>query len=69
MPKATKCNLNGHEIDVAEALAIRERDPNVVFHCTECDQRVRAHKLGTTGQAAHFEHLAANEGCSLSGRR
>ena len=68
MPKATKCNLNGREIEIEEALAIRKRDPKVVFHCTECGQRVRAHKLGTTGQAAHFEHLAANRKCPLSGR-
>jgi hypothetical protein len=38
----------------------------VVFRCVECGQRVRAHKKGTTGQAAHFEHMAANPRCRFS---
>ncbi len=66
MPKATTCKLNDRAIDIAEALAIRDRKPNVVFHCRECGEPVRAHMGGTTG---HFEHMSANPHCRLSGDR
>jgi RNase P subunit RPR2 len=66
MPKATTCKWNGQIIGIEEALRIRARTRRALFHCTECGERVRAHKSGTTGQAAHFEHLSANPHCSLS---
>jgi hypothetical protein len=35
------------------------------MRCPECRGRVRAHKSGTTGQGAHFEHREGHKGCSL----
>ena len=69
MPKATTCKMNDRAIDIVEALAIRDRKPNVEFHCRECGEPVRAHEKGTTGQAAHFEHMTANPHCRLSSDR
>lgn len=69
MPKATQCKLNGQTISIDEALAIRDRRAGVVFRCVECGERVRAHRTGTTQQAAHFEHFSANPRCRLSGAR
>lgn len=69
MPKATKCKLNGRIIDVEEALQIRDEAqrsrPYPPFSCRECNELVRPHKKGTTGQAAHFEHRESSLGCSL----
>jgi len=69
VPKSTTCILNGRELDIQAALEIRERKSSVDFRCHECGERVRAHKKGTTGQEAHFEHLSANPRCSLSSAR
>ncbi len=66
MPKATMCKLNDRTISIEEALAIRTRKTADEFRCLECDERVRAHKMGTTHQAAHFEHMVANPQCRLS---
>lgn len=68
MPKAIKCKLNDRTISIDEALAIRNRKSPVIFQCVECGERVRAHKKGTTQQAAHFEHMVANSRCRLSVR-
>jgi hypothetical protein len=35
------------------------------LRCPECHGPVRAHKRGTNGMRAHFEHLTLHEGCSL----
>ncbi len=67
MPKATRCFLGSRTLDIDEALAIPEIQVRRKFRCIECGERVRAHKEGTTQQAAHFEHLSANPRCSLSG--
>ncbi len=32
--------------------------------CAECHGRVRAHRMGSNGLAAHFEHLDRHAGCS-----
>jgi hypothetical protein len=48
---------------IDEAVLTRERQRR----CIECHEPVRAHKTGTTGQSAHFEHLKKNPRCSLSG--
>ena len=53
-------------ISIEEALAVLDRKSRVVFRCVECGGRVRAHKMGTTHQAAHFEHMVANSKCRLS---
>ena len=66
MPKATSCNLNGRPVHIEDALAMRRRGVSPPFRCTECDEPVRPHKRGTTGQAAHFEHEIANQRCRLS---
>jgi hypothetical protein len=70
MPKATTCKLNGRIIGVEEALRLRDeakgnrrRYPD--FSRRECDELVRPHKKGTTGQEAHFEHRKSSPGCSL----
>jgi hypothetical protein len=48
---------------IDEAVLTREQQGR----CIECHEPLRAHKTGTTGQAAHFEHLKSNPRCSLSG--
>ena len=68
MPKATRCVLGSRTITVEEALAIPEIEVRRRFRCVQCGERVRAHKKGTTGQAAHFEHMSANPRCARSGR-
>lgn len=69
MPKATFCHLEGRQVDIAEALQLRETGKNSpVFRCTGCGESVRPHRTGTTGQAAHFEHQVKNPRCSLSTR-
>jgi len=69
MVKATTCRLNGRNIDIADALALRQRGERITFRCRECGEKVRAHKKDATGQAAHFEHFTKNSRCSLSTRR
>ena len=71
MPRAIRCRLNGEVIDVGRALALREqaaaaRRARPDFRCVGCGERVRAHRTGTTGQEAHFEHLRGNPRCRLS---
>ncbi len=68
MPKATNCLLNDQQLQIDDALQLRrgmEKSPS--FRCVECGKPVRAHSLGSTGQAAHFEHLEKNRNCSRSG--
>jgi predicted RNA-binding Zn-ribbon protein involved in translation (DUF1610 family) len=69
VPKSTTCIMSGQQIDIQAALEIRGNKSSAVITCPECGERVRAHKKGTTGQGAHFEHLSSNPRCSLSGRR
>jgi len=49
-------------IEIAAALGM---DSGGLMRCPECHGRVRAHKAGTTGQRAHFEHYGSHSGCSL----
>ncbi len=53
---------------IGMATQIRDKELRGSFRCVECGERVRAHRKGTTGQAAHFEHLQANPKCTLSKR-
>ena len=69
MPKATSCLLDKREISVGEALKIDNPSVKRRFSCVECGERVRAHKKGTTNQAAHFEHMSRNPRCSRSHAR
>lgn len=48
-------------VDVDEVLAMAPRQQ---LRCIECRGAVRAHREGTTGQRAHFEHRVAHRGCS-----
>ncbi len=66
MPKATVCLFAGRQIDVNEALELRKAKKALELHCTLCGEPVRAHRKGTTGQAAHFEHRTKNPSCALS---
>lgn len=50
-------------IDVEDALARRGLAP---MRCPVCHGPVRAHKAGTTGQRAHFEHQQRHDGCRLA---
>lgn len=61
MPRATYAAIH-----VDEALTLREAGLRPEYRCVECHEPVRAHKKGTTEQAAHFEHLVHNPECSLS---
>ena len=69
MPKATTCFLSGREINIVAAVTMRAGAPAIKFDCVECGGRVRAHKKGTTGQSAHFEHVVRNSRCSRSDPR
>jgi len=35
------------------------------MRCPECHGRVRPHKRGKNGEAAHFEHAERSPGCTL----
>ncbi len=70
-PRSEVCEiLDGKQwktIGIDDALEIRrQRGRWPGGRCVECNQRVRPHKLGTTGQRAHFEHLTGNPSCSRS---
>jgi hypothetical protein len=69
-PKATTCEIMSGSgwkvITIGEALTMRGRGRWPGGRCIECHQPVRPHKLGTTGQAAHFEHLDRSKGCTRS---
>ena len=70
MVRASTCLLHGQEINVDEALRLRDQarwsgnsDPD--FRCTGCEEPVRPHKAGGHAEA-HFEHLSRNPDCHLS---
>jgi hypothetical protein len=69
MPKSETCTWNGRSIGIQTALEIRDRSTTPDFRCPECGDRVRPHKAGANGPAAHFEHLKVNPRCLLSGAR
>lgn len=67
MARATTCTLSEQEVEIYEALRIRDQArggsyPD--FRCIVCDQPVRPHKEG--GGPAHFEHRHRNPACRLS---
>src|SRR5437762_5437251 len=66
-PKMTTCEVQSGTgwkiISISEALERAERSGR----CVECNMPVRAHRKANNGMAAHFEHLARNASCSLSG--
>ena len=68
MPRITTCLLDGKPTTIAEALELREearrRDVDAPeFRWDECTYMVEAHKDGTTGGKAHFEHVDENQQC------
>lgn len=70
MPTATKCKLEQREINVREAIQLREiarsdDRPIPAFICTECGRPVRPHR-GGGHTPPHFEHLRRNKNCTLS---
>lgn len=69
MPLSIRCKFEGDLLGIGKALEIRDRvrpGSRPKFMCIQCGKPVRAHKAGTTGQGAHFEHLERNPRCSLS---
>ncbi len=46
--------------------ALNRFDGSRMKRCPECHGQVRAHRPGTNGMRAHFEHFEAHSGCSLS---
>ena len=72
MAKAMTCIMNQRELDVDQALALRDEarrsgQTTPHFECMECRKPVRPHRSG--GHAsAHFEHLERNSNCALSDR-
>lgn len=71
MPLAVHCFYGDRLIGIEEALDLRKRRgrrESLRFYCEECRKPVRPHELGSTGQAAHFEHRERNPACSLSHR-
>ena len=70
MARATTSRFEGKIVAVEETLGLRKKAPKAIwagyeFHCIQCHKRVRPHKASAT-MAAHFEHHARNQGCSLS---
>ena len=65
MGRLVLCQWEGRTLTIDEALALRSQRSasSLQFFCLDCGQRVRAHKAGTTGQGAHFEHLVRNPLC------
>lgn len=66
MGRLVACEWEGRLLTIEEALELRSQKPasTLQFFCPACGHRVRAHKAGTTGQGAHFEHLVRNPTCS-----
>ncbi|MDX7953922.1 hypothetical protein P7D22_22465 [Lichenihabitans sp. Uapishka_5] len=58
-----KANGEWLPIGIVQALGMH---PERLKRCPKCRGQVRAHRLGTTDQRAHFEHLRAHDGCSRS---
>jgi hypothetical protein len=59
-----------NEVGIDEALEIRRQHGSWPGgRCVECHEKVMPHKLGTTGQRAHFEHLVRNHRCSRASNR
>jgi hypothetical protein len=69
-PKAMSCEIERPEgwklIGIETALEMRRKKTWPGGRCIECHEPVRPHRIGTTGQAARFEHLDGNPKCSLS---
>ena len=70
MPKLVECRHGAEKLTVREALELREgearvRRPPPKFCCPSCRHQIYAHKTGTTGQQAHFEHRPRNPECKL----
>jgi hypothetical protein len=71
MAKAQVALMKGTNIrlSVAEAKRLSRRERRNII-CSECSERVKAHKESDDGsQAAHFEHFKRNKRCSLSDHR
>lgn len=73
MPMMTSAISTRTSVSIEDALRLRDEadesgEPRPRFDCDECGRAVRAHKTGTNGQAAHFEHKERNYGCSKSHR-
>jgi predicted RNase H-like nuclease len=66
MGRMVVCSWEGRSLTIDEALLLRNQRASATLHfyCLECGERIRAHKAGTTGQGAHFEHLVRNPLCS-----
>lgn len=58
--------FNRSEINVGEALEIREEQEAPLFFCVSCGERVKPHSGGVHMQE-HFEHFHRNSDCPLSG--
>jgi 5-methylcytosine-specific restriction enzyme A len=70
MARATTCLLNGRELDVDEALRLRDQarqsgNSDPAFRCVECGESVRPH-TGSDYGVAHIEHENRNPDCHLS---
>ncbi|QDE31730.1 HNH endonuclease [Shewanella polaris] len=66
MKAAVNCICNGKEIEVAEALELRDGSKeNSYFTCVSCGEPVRVHKAGANS-LAHFEHHERNYSCPYS---
>jgi len=68
MPRAIICIFDTHEIDIDEALQMRDGSRSALdFRCVECGEKVRPHHAGVDVEIrAHFEHLIRNPVCSRS---
>ena len=67
MTKAETCEMRVRDDWVVITLddALSQFDPSRLKRCIECHGQVRAHRQGTNGMAAHFEHMVRHDGCSL----
>lgn len=69
MIKSTSCIFDGKEIQISDALSLREERKGsrkkLSFYCTECERLVDPHIDGENSPA-HFEHRERNADCSLS---
>lgn len=67
MGRLVTCVWEGRSLMIEEALELRDQrgSSTLDFQCPHCGERVRAHKAGTTGQGAHFEHRIRNPLCSM----
>jgi hypothetical protein len=65
--RSDECEMlvRGEWIRISLDDALSKYDASRTKRCVECHGQVRAHREGSDGMRAHFEHFERHDGCSL----